>query len=157
MVAEVCAHTSLSNNAYDCVCLCRIELNLKCRTHALKILIRPIKAMQNQPKRVTPIKEVQNQLCQISRSLPRHCILAFLWEPKRITLVHLYHTWCVCVHKFQLYRQTMSMFSVCLLTTELNLNCRKHTLKKLIGSNKDVRNQLYRTRLTRNCILAITQ
>uniref|UniRef100_R7WCY9 Deoxyhypusine synthase n=1 Tax=Aegilops tauschii TaxID=37682 RepID=R7WCY9_AEGTA len=37
------------------------------RTHALKSLIRPIKAVQNQPKRVTPIMEVQNQLCRIEQ------------------------------------------------------------------------------------------
>ena len=141
MVAKVCAHnffTSLSTNTYDCVCLCHTELNLKCRRHALKCLIRTIKAAQNQPKRVTPIKEVQNLLCQISRLLPRNCILAFLREPKRITLVHLYHTWllrCVSMHKLPIHCQTMSMFCVCLLTTELNLNCRKHTLKQLtIGS-----------------------
>ena len=52
--------------------------------------------------------------CRISRLLPRNCILAFLREPKRITLVHLYHTWflrCVFMHKLLILCQTMSMFS----------------------------------------------
>ena len=94
---------------------------------------------QSRPHRINQRGLHQSWKCRInfagySRSLPRNCILAFLREPKRITLVHLYHTWllrCVCMHKLMIPCQTMSMFCVCLLTTELNLNCRKHTLKKI--------------------------